>query len=177
MKMVAKEVTYRNRYKTNPRAKDYLIFFLMWSWFYKTFESDAIVASQFFWLKITMQEWVQTVWFLESSTNYFERLEDAGYSYVALKLQEDWNISVLRNYEWENNLDLNVPFETYQGLLNEILRIHEKYSVCLRLIQPIDLPFKTQEEWNKLKEWFISSEVKQNKKESKLTEKDKQTLL
>lgn len=121
------------------------------SGFYKTFESDAIIISQLFWLKITIQEWLQTVWFLEKSTNYFTQLEDAWYSYVALKINEDWNVSVLRNHEWNKTLDLSVPFENFQWLLDDLLHIYEKYSTCLRLIQPIDLPFNNPEEYKNYK--------------------------
>lgn len=116
------------------------------NWFYKTFENDADIISQLFWFKITNQDWAQTAWFLESSTNYFDRLEEAGYSYVSLELSKDWNISVLRKNEWEKTLDLNVPVEIFQWLLEDIQRICDRYKTSLRLIQPIDLPFTT---WNK----------------------------
>lgn len=118
------------------------------SGFYKTFESDAIIISQLFWLKITLQEWMQTVGFLEKSTNYFDLLEAAWYSYVALKINKDWNISVLHSHEWNKILELNIPFENFQWLLDDILHIYEKYSTCLRLIQPLDLPFNN-ESWYK----------------------------
>ena len=161
-----KETTYRNHYKANPRTKNTLIFFLMW-WFFKTFESDATIVSQLFWLKITIQEWLQTASFLEKSDNYFEHLEDADYSYVALQINKDWNVSILRKHEWHKSLELNVPFENFQWLLNDILRIYERYSTCLRLIMPLDLPFSNQEEYNKyetniLKD-FDSKDEKNNK--------------
>lgn len=123
----------------------------MW-WFYKTFESDAIIVSQLFWFKITIQEWLQTVWFLGKSTNYFNQLEDAGYSYVAVQIKEDWNVSVLRNHEWNKSLDLSIPFENFQALLDDLFRIYEKYSTCLRLIQPLDLPFKDENERKDVKD-------------------------
>lgn len=150
-----KEITHRNHYKSDPNAKNTLIFFLM-SGFYKTFDSDAIVVSQLFWLKITLQEWLETVWFLEKSTSYFDRLEDAGYSYAALQINSDWNVSLLRKYSWNKVLDLSIPFENFQWLLNDILRIYERYSTCLRLIQPLDLPFCNQESYNDYKTNLIN---------------------
>lgn len=141
-----KETTYWNHYKTNPRTKNTLIFFLM-SGFYRTFESDAIIVSQLFWLKITIQEWLQTASFLEKSDSYFERLEDADYSYVALQINKDWNVSVLRKHEWSRLLEINIPFDIFQWLLDDLRRLQEKYSACTRLIQPIDLPFNNSEEY------------------------------
>lgn len=163
-----KETIYRNHYKTNQRTKNTLIFFLT-SGFYKTFESDAIIVSQLFWFKITLQEWLQTVWFLEKSTSYFDQLKDAGYSFVALKINEDWNVSILRNNEGNKVLDLSIPFENFQWLLDDILHLYEKYSTCLRLIQPLDLPFTNQEEYNKyqtnLLKNFELKEMNKNKSE------------
>lgn len=122
----------------------------MW-WFYKTFESDANIISQLFWLKITLQEWLQTVGFPEKSISYFERLDEADYSYVVLEIAKDWNVSVLRKNEWSKLLEINIPFEIFQWLLDDLKHIQEKYSTYPRLIQPIDLPFNTQEEYDNIK--------------------------
>lgn len=159
-----KEITYRNHYKTNPRTKNTIIFFLM-SGFYKTFESDANIISQLFWLKITLQEWAQTASFLEKSENYFERLEDANYSYVALQINKDWNVSVLRKHEWNKSLEINIPFDIFQWLLDDLRHIQEKYSTYPRLIQPIDLPFDNNEEYTEYKTNLIKDfELKETNK-------------
>ncbi len=134
----------------------------MW-WFYKTFNSDAITISQLFWLKVTLQEWVETVWFLEKSTSYFERLEDANYSYVALQMDKTWNISVLRNHKWSKSLEISIPSEIFQWLLDDLMRIHEKYSTFPRLIQPLDLPFDNNDDYESYKNNLIKDfELKDN---------------
>lgn len=134
-----KETTHWNHYKTYPRLKDTIIFFRT-AWFYKTFESDAVLIAQLFWFKMTLQEWLETTWFLETSTTYLERLADAWYSYIVLELHKDWNISILHRNIGTKSLELTVPLETFQSLLNDISHVCERYSTSLRLIQPIDLP-------------------------------------
>lgn len=134
-----KETIYRNHYKTHPNLANTIIFFHM-SWFYKTFDSDARVVSQLLGSKIIKQDWVDTASFLETSTYYLERLEDGMFSYVILELSKDGNISILRRFTWNKPLDINIPLDVFQNLLNDIQHLHDKYSTSLRLIQPIDLP-------------------------------------
>lgn len=130
-----KETTYRNHYKTNPRLKNTIIFFHI-LWFYKTYESDAILLSQLFWFKLTIQDWFNSIWFSDSSQNYLDRLENADYWFVVLELQKDWNISVLRQNEWTKSLDINISSDTFQWLLDDILHIHKKYDSILNINQP-----------------------------------------
>lgn len=148
-----KETTYRNHYKTNPSLKDTLIFFRT-AWYYKTFESDARLVAQLFWFKISLQEWLETTWFLETSKTYLDRLADAWYSYIILELHKDWNISILQRNIGTKSLEITVPLETFQSLLNDIYHICERYNTSLRLIQPIDMPFNENPKFE-IKELFL----------------------
>lgn len=148
--MMHKETTCRNHYKTNPNLKNTIIFFHI-LWFYKTYESDAILLSQLFGFKLTIQDWFNSIWFSDTSQNYLDRLEDAGYWFVVLELQKDWNISLLRQNEWTKSLDINISSETFQWLLDEILHIHEKYNSMLHLTQP--------KKWEKLSDTNITFET------------------
>ena len=159
-----KEIKHRNHCKTIPERKNVFLFFLI-SWFYKTFDSDAVIISQLFWLKITIQEWARTVWFLEKSTSYFDQLDNAWYSYVVIKVSEDWNISRIRDHRWNKELELNIPSEVFQWLLDDLKRIYERYSIYSRLIQPIDLPFNNNDEYTEYKTNLIKDfELKETDK-------------
>lgn len=156
-----KETTYRNHYKTNPRLKNTLIFFHT-NQFFKTFESDAILVAQLFWFRVTNQDGFNTVWFSDSSEIYLNRLEDAGYAYVILELEKNGKVSVLRKNYWNRSLDLNVSFETFQWLLNDIFHLYEKYSTTLRLVQSFELPIKENTE---NKEFLDIPVIKEQEKE------------
>ena len=129
-----KETTYRNHYKTNPRTKNTIIFFHI-STFYKTYESDAILLSQLFWFKLTIQDWFNSIWFSDTSQFYFDRLEYAGYGFVVLELEKNWTVSVLRQCEWTKSLDMNISTEIFQWLLDDIIYIHERYNNILQITQ------------------------------------------
>lgn len=129
-----KESTYRNHYKTNPRTKNTIIIFHI-STFYKTYESDAILLSQLFWFKVTIQDWFNSIWFSDTSQFYLDRLEYAGYGFVVLELEKNWTISVLRQYKWTKSLDMSVSTDIFQWLLDNILYIYERYNNIINITQ------------------------------------------
>lgn len=143
-----KETIYWNHYKTQPHMKDVFIFFHIGT-FYKTFETDAVILSQLFWFKITLQEGLRTAAFLENSTFYLERLKNADFSYVVLELQDDGNIATLHKNVGNRSLDLTIPLDTFLWFLSDIQNLHDRYATSLRMIQPIDLPL--DEQWWKYK--------------------------
>ena len=158
-----KEAIRRNHYKTQANLKDTFIFFYG-AWIYKTFESDATIIAQLFWFQLKLSDWLTSVSFADNNSRfYFNRLSDAGYSYIALEIWKDWNVSTIQRNIWYKPLELTIPLDTFQSLLKDVLQIYERYSTAMRLIQPIDLII--DEPWTeniKKEDVFLPAVMKDN---------------
>lgn len=128
-----------NHYKIRPEWKEKLILFVNGS-FYSTFGSDAVFLSQLFGFKIIMKSGSQSVGFpIAWSDKYLQPLESAWYSYVII-LVEDSKQSIMKYHLWDKSLEISVPIEIYNWLLEELRELLQKYETQLLLYNDISLP-------------------------------------
>ena len=73
------------------------------------------------------------------SDKYLQPLESAGYSYVII-LVEDSKQSVMKYHLWDKSLEITVPIEIYNWLLEELRELLQKYETQLLLFNNISLP-------------------------------------